>query len=180
MKAYPSLATDFALERGRATEIMPRRLPTPHPKGVPRTPDPAGRRACQTGQAVEPRELMAALVDDLEYQSRLREDFRKRRVYPSTEGLVWAYVVGKPVNKVEMSASVSMGEKLAAERELLRQLTLPELESLAAESQALMDRALAMARPQGVVPAGAPLSHAAADEDSIGEPAEKSTGTDVD
>jgi len=73
-----------------------------------------------------------------------------------------------------------MDDRLAAERELLSNLSLPELEALAAESQALMDRALAMARPQGVTPAGALSSRAAADEDSIGEPAEKPTGTDVD
>ena len=39
-----------------------------------------------------------------------------------------------------------MDEKLAATREQLRQLDLPTLEKLAAESQALMDRALATAR----------------------------------
>ena len=47
-----------------------------------------------------------------------------------------------------MSATVAMEHTLAAEREQLRQLDLPTLERLAAESQALMDRARAMAHAQ--------------------------------
>jgi hypothetical protein len=104
-------------------------------------------------KTIELRALMAALVDDLEYRSRLREDFRKRRVHPPTEALVWAYAVGKPTEKIEMSASVSVDERLAAEREMLRTLSVPELEALAAESQALVDRALSMAKRKYARPA---------------------------
>jgi hypothetical protein len=45
-----------------------------------------------------------------------------------------------------MSASVSMGKKLDEERELLCKLTLPQLEALASASEALIDRAIIMAR----------------------------------
>ena len=38
---------------------------------------------------------------------------------------MWAYVVGKPTEKIEMARDVTMNEKLATERELLRQLDLP-------------------------------------------------------
>ena len=40
-------------------------------------------------------------------------------------------------------------EKLAAERELFTRLDISELEELAAQSQALVDRAIAMARAHG-------------------------------
>jgi hypothetical protein len=158
---------------------MPRKPPPPHPKGAPRTPG-SGRKGTPNRKTIEIRGLMAALVDDIEYQHKLREDFSHRRIHPSIEALVWAYVVGKPKEKLEVIAEVTMNEKLAAERELLRQLSLPELEALAAESQALMDRALGMARPPGVTPAGAPSCRAAADDDSIGEPAKKPAGNDVE
>jgi hypothetical protein len=48
---------------------------------------------------------------------------------------------------------VSIDERLAAEREMLRTLSVPELEALAAESQALVDKALAMARGKHAKPA---------------------------
>lgn len=49
--------------------------------------------------------------------------------------------------KSEFTGSLGIhSEKLAAERALLRELTLPQLEELAAQSQALMDKAMAMAR----------------------------------
>jgi hypothetical protein len=76
-----------------------------------------------------------------------------------------------------------MDDRLAAERELLSNLSLPELEALAAESQALMDRALAMARPQGVTPAGEryrparPLTRTASANPRRNPPAPTSTDT---
>ena len=44
-----------------------------------------------------------------------------------------------------MSAKVSVDQRLAAERELLRNLSLPQLEELARESEALVEKARAMA-----------------------------------
>ena len=96
------------------------------------------------------RELMAALLNDVDYQHRLREDFRNRRIHPSIEALVWAYIVGKPTEKIEMSANVTMEKKLAEEREVFSRLSLEQLEELAAQSQALVDTAMAMANGSDV------------------------------
>ena len=160
---------------------MPRKPPPPHPKGAPRTPGSGRKKGTPNRKTVEMRALMAALLDDVDYQYRLREDFSERRVHPSARRR-WCgpTSIGKPKEKIEMSADVTMNERLAAERELLRQLNLPELEALAAESQALMDKALAMAQAEGVKSAAATSYRAAADDDSIAEPAKAPTATDVD
>ena len=122
---------------------MPRTPPPPHPKGAPRTTGSGRKRGTPNRKTIALRALMASLLEDVDYQHRLREDFRKRRVHPSIEALAWAYHLGKPKQQIEMSANVTMNERLAAEREQLRHLGLPELEKLLAESQALIDRALA-------------------------------------
>jgi hypothetical protein len=95
-------------------------------------------------KTAEMRGLMAALLNDVDYQYRLREDFRKRRVLPSTEAIVWAHVVGKPTEKIEMSANVTMEKKFADEREVCSRLSVEHLEELAVQSQALVDKATAM------------------------------------
>jgi len=145
---------------------MPRKPPPPHSKGAPRTPGSGRKKGTPNRRTVELRALITALLNDVDYQHRLRDDFRKRRVHPSTEVRVWEYIVGKPKEKIEVSADVTMNEKLATERELLRQLDLWQLEALAAESQALMDKALAMAKAQGLKTAAA-KSYRTADDVSI-------------
>ncbi len=124
---------------------MPRTLPPPHQKGTPRTPGSGRKKGTLNRRSIELRELTALLVNDLDYQSRFREDFRKRRVHPSTEMMVWAYAIGKPTEQIEMSA-LSMDARFAAEREALCGLNLEQLEALLAESQALIDGALARAK----------------------------------
>jgi hypothetical protein len=89
--------------------------------------------------------LMGAMAGDIDYQRKLREDFRKRRLHPSTEIRIWEYTIGRPKEQIEMSVNVTMNERLAAERAMLRQLDLKQLEALAAESQAMIDRAFAAA-----------------------------------
>lgn len=131
---------------------MARKLPPPHPIGTPRTPGSGRKKGTPNRKTVELRELMAVLVNDLDYQSRLREDFIKRRVHPSTEALVWSYAVGRPMERIEVSTNLSMDAKFAAEREQLKKLDLKQLEALAAESQALIDRTIAMAHPNGAIP----------------------------
>jgi hypothetical protein len=132
---------------------MPRKPPPPHPRGAPRTPGSGRKKGTPNRKTVEMRALMAALVNDVDYQHRVREDFSRRRVHPSTESPIWAYAIGKPTEKIEMSARLSMDETLAAERELLRRLPLHELEALAVESQTLVDKALAMAKGKHAKPA---------------------------
>jgi len=112
------------------------------------------------------RELMSSLCNDLHYQYRLRADFQRRRVHPSVEILVWNYAIGRPAERVQLSADLTMNRKLEEERELLRGLSVEQLEELAGESQRLMDKALAMARANGVTSAPAtaalaPLEHGA-------------------
>ena len=67
-----------------------------------------------------------------------------------------------------------------AERELFSKLS-SKLEELAAESQALVDRAMAMAKSNALTPGAvtAPLAPVDSGE-SNGEPAEQSPGIDVD
>ena len=92
---------------------------------------------------------MAALTGDVQYQQKLRDAFVKRRLHPSTELRVWEYSIGRPKEHIEMTANVTMTERLAAERKLLERLSLSELEGLAAESQGLVDKALALVRQPG-------------------------------
>jgi len=143
-----------------------RRPPPPHVKGTPKTPGSGRKRGTPNRKTVELRQLMGALAGDVDYQHKLRQAFVKRRLHPTTEMRVWEYVVGKPKEQIEMSASLSMDARLAAERELFSQLDIEQLEELAAESQALVDRARAMVLAQRLPPAGATLLGAAVTEDN--------------
>jgi hypothetical protein len=89
---------------------------------------------------------MGELAGDVEYQQRFRRAFVKRRLHPSTELRVWEYVTGRPKEQIEMSAKLSMDARLEAERQLFATLTIEQMEELAAESQALVDKMTAMAQ----------------------------------
>jgi hypothetical protein len=67
-------------------------------------------------------------------------------VHPAIESLAWGHVIGKPADQLRLSADVTMNQKLDQERELSNRLSVEQLESLASESQALLDRAMEMAR----------------------------------
>ena len=125
---------------------MPRKAPPPHPRGAPRTPGSGRRKGTENRKTVELRMLMGAMAGDIDYQRKLSQDFRKRRLHPSTEIRIWEYAVGRPKEQLELSANVTMNERMEAERKLLQRLDLRELEQLAAESQALLDRAVAVAQ----------------------------------
>jgi hypothetical protein len=122
-----------------------RRPPPPHLAGSPKTPGSGRRPGSLNRKTVELRALLGALAGDVSYQHRLREDFRKRRVHPSIEALVWAYSVGKPVGRIDMSATMSTDKKLAAERQVFERLTVDEQRDLAQESETLRKKAHAMA-----------------------------------
>ena len=47
---------------------MPRRPPPPHPKGAPRTPGSGRKKGTPNRKTVELRALMAALLNDVDYQ----------------------------------------------------------------------------------------------------------------
>ena len=72
------------LKRASATATLDSRVTI-----APRTPGSGRKKGTPNRKTVEMRALMAALVDDVDYQHRLREDFRKRRVHSTTEARVW-------------------------------------------------------------------------------------------
>jgi hypothetical protein len=113
------------------------------------------------------RELMASICDDIHYQSRLRADFRRRRVHPTIEALVWHHVVGKPAERVQLSGDVAMNQQLGQERELFAQLSVEDLQELAKDSERLLVKARAMAQRQRVPPARATLPGPAMDNGEI-------------
>jgi hypothetical protein len=124
---------------------------------------------------------MGVLAGDVEYQHRLREDFRRRRVHPAVETLVWSHVIGKPTERVQLSADVTMNQKLEEERELFARLSIEEMEEVAAESEALVAKVRMMAQ-RHVPPAGATLPGTSMDNREIttGESAENSGTGDVE
>lgn len=129
-----------------------RKLPPPHPRGMARTAGSGRKRGTPNRKTVELRVLMGAMAGDIDYQRKLTHDFRKRRLHPSTEIKIWEYALGRPKEQLELSANVTMNEQMEAERKMLRQLDLKQLEALAAESQALMDRAFAAALAKPGIP----------------------------
>ena len=98
-----------------------RRPPPPHPRGTPRTAGSGRKKGTPNRKTLELRQLMGALAGDVDYQERLSSAFRRRRLHPSTEMRVWDYVVGKPAERVQLSADLTMNQKLDQERELFRQ-----------------------------------------------------------
>lgn len=96
------------------------------------------------------------MLNDPDYQQRLRLDFRRRKVHPTIEGLIWAYGIGKPTQPINLAGSVSVdvGGRLEEERRIFAQLDIAELEQLAAESQRLVDRATALVRLRDGAPLG--------------------------
>ena len=158
-----------------------RRPPPPHPRGTPRTPGSGRKRGTPNRKTVELRALMGVLAGDVDYQHRLREDFRRRRVHPTVETLVWSHVIGKPTERVQLSADVTMNQKLEEERELFSRLSIQQMEEIAAESQALVDKVLAMAKANALTPdVVASRRTAVEDGESNGAPDPTCTGTDVD
>ena len=92
---------------------------------------------------------------------------------PAVETLVWAHVIGRPTEKVQLSADVTMNQKLDEEREPFSRLSIEEMEEVAAESEALVAKVRTMAQWH-VPPAGATLPDTSTDnrESTTGESAE--------
>jgi len=100
--------------------------------------------------SVEARQLVSEMVNDPAYQLRLRADFRDRKLHPTIEALVWAYHLGKPRQPVDVSGSVDVTARVEMARRLYAALDPTELMALATESQAMVDRATAMAAARGI------------------------------
>jgi hypothetical protein len=158
-----------------------RKPPPPHPRGTPRTAGSGRKKGTPNRRTVEMRQLMSSLCHDVDYQYRLRADFRRRRVHPAVETLVWSHVIGKPTERVQLAAEVTMNQKLDQERELFRQLPIEQLEILAAESQALVNKAMMMVKENALTSGATTAPRAPVDgSESNGEPAGQPPGTDVD
>ena len=124
---------------------MPRYQLPPTPKGF-RQPG-SGRPKGQPNKiSIEVRQLVAQLVNDAAYQRKLRADFRKRKVHPTIEALVWAYHLGRPKQALDLTATVDVNARLEEEKRIFAQLDLADMELLAAESQRLVDRATQLSR----------------------------------
>jgi hypothetical protein len=129
--------------------------------------------------SVEARQLCSELVTDVDYQQRLRRDFRNRRLHPTIESLVWAYHAGKPVQPVLMHGTLDTTSRLVEERNAFAQLDVADLEQLAAESQALVNRALTLARLAGNVTEDGPPTPAMQETESPTTLGESDNGSSV-
>jgi hypothetical protein len=119
----------------------------PRKPGEPRVPGSGRKKGTKNRRSRAIQELFSALVLDKEYQDRLRRDFTARRVHSSIESLIWYYHAGKPRECIELSGAVAVNQKLLAEREMLRATLEPdEIETLAIESQRIIDTAIQLAR----------------------------------
>jgi hypothetical protein len=123
---------------------MPRHALPKTPKGF-RQPGSGRQKGTPNPVSVEARQLVTEMVNNAAYQARLRRDFALRKLHPTIEALVWAYAIGKPRQDINLSGSVDVTAKWEAEKAILLQLDVAELEALQADSQALIDRARALA-----------------------------------
>jgi hypothetical protein len=129
---------------------MPRKPPKPPPKGT-RYPGAGRAKGTPNRISVEARVLISELINNAQYQAKLRRDFTARKVHPTIESLVWTYHLGKPNQPITLSGGLALdvNARLEEERRVFAQLDIHDLEQLAAESQALVNRAVALAKIAG-------------------------------
>jgi hypothetical protein len=129
---------------------MPRKLPPIPAKGT-RHPGAGRKKGTPNRISVEVRQLVGELVTNATYQAKLRRDFQARKVHPTIESMLWSYHLGKPTQPIEMSGSmaIDVNARLEEERRIFATLDIADLEQLAAESQALVNRAIELAQIAG-------------------------------
>jgi hypothetical protein len=122
-----------------------RKIITPKGSRYPGSGRPKGK---PNPISVEVRALVGELVGNVNYQMKLRADFQARKVHPTIEALIWNYHLGKPRQDIQLAATIDMdvNARLTEEKRIFAQLDVRELETLAAESQALVDRAMALVK----------------------------------
>ena len=156
-------------------------MPFIRPKGSPKVPGSGRQRGTRNRRTVAASALASELLNDIGYQYRFRRDFSRRRVNPSIETLIWHYVAGKPEESIRMTGSIGFSEQLETERELFGKLSIEQLEILAAESQALVNKAMMMVKANALTPDAETAPRALVDvAERNSEPVEQSPGTDVD
>ena len=113
-----------------------------------RPPNSGRKKGVPNKISVEARTLASQLVNDVIYQTKLHDDFRRRRVHPTIEALIWSYHLGKPTQPIATNGSMALDvqARLDEERRVFASLDIHDLEQIAAESQALVDKAFAMVR----------------------------------
>ena len=126
-----------------------RTLPPRRPKGSPRPAGSGRKRGTPNKRTVEMKTLLSSLCHDISYQCKLREDFKRRRLHPAIESLAWAHTIGKPVDRVQVAADVTMHKQLEQERALFARLSPEQLQELADDNQRLLDKARRMVRQLG-------------------------------
>lgn len=124
---------------------MPSKPPPAPAKGT-RHPGAGRVKGTPNKISVEVRQLVSELVNNAQYQWKLRHDFEVRKVHPTIEALIWTYHLGKPKQTVELNATVDVSARIEEERRVFAGLDVGDLEQLAAESQRLVDRAMALSR----------------------------------
>jgi hypothetical protein len=86
------------------------------PGRKPGTTKTGGRTKDTPNRAtVEIRAAATELVDDPIYRAKLLRDFRKRKVTPQVECLMWAYAYGKPIERVAVGAAGDFDKMTEAE-----------------------------------------------------------------
>ncbi len=65
---------------------------------------------------VEPRAFCASIVDDPDYQARLRKRALSGQLAPALEAMLWHDAKGKPAEHVEVATGPSLVERLNAAR----------------------------------------------------------------
>ena len=136
---------------------MPRTPPPVWPKGT-RPPNSGRANGTPNRISVEVKQLVSQLVNDVGYQHQLRDDFRRRKVHPTIEALIWTYHLGRPRQTIDLTATVDVNARLEEEKRIFAMLDVADLEQLCAESQALVDRARALSRARlaaAAIPASA-------------------------
>lgn len=131
---------------------MPMKPPPAPAKGT-RHPGAGRKKGTPNRGTVEIRALFGQLLNDPQYQRKLRADFRIRRVHPAVETMVYAYHIGKPKTEIELSGGITLSQRLDGERERLRALTVEQLQELADRSEALITEAFALAADGLMLPA---------------------------
>src|SRR6185436_9517883 len=132
-----------------------------------RYPGSGRKRGTPNRVSVELKTLVTQLVTDPNYQAQLRKDFRRRKLLPTIEAMAWNYHLGKPTQPVAIAGglAIDVNARLDEERRIFSQLDIAELEQLAAESQALVDRAAALVKVRAK--AGTPTVMAPTPQDIV-------------
>ena len=98
---------------------MPRKPPPSWPKGT-RLPNSGRKKGTTNRRSVEVKALVSQLVNDVAYQHKLRADFRRRKVSPAIEALIWSYHLGKPTQTLDLTATVDVNARLRRRRSATR------------------------------------------------------------